>query len=278
MNLLSLPIEIQRLAQIGDDEVLDTDIWTDYFKLGIRDEHIPALMEILENIADFSRSDADDPTGYLPMHSWRALVSLKADIAIPLMVSLLDRDDVDNDTLISEELPHALGKMGPAVYPALSLVLKNKTHGRWARNDAAEAMAIYATHHPEDRLRVINDLSDVLADYQTADPVDNAILIELLGKLKAIEAAPLVEQVYSSDRVDQAFIGDYEDFQVNVGLLNARLTAPNNSPISPLSFMDGFSGVSIPPGKTKEDSKTKKKRKQAEQTRKANRPRHKKKK
>jgi hypothetical protein len=278
MNLHTLPIEVQRLAQLGDPEGLDSGTWQDYIGLGIRQEHILPLMSILENIDDFSCEDADDFTAFLPMHAWRALSILQAQEAIPILVSLLDRDDSVCDELISEDLPAALAKIGPEVYSSLYTLLMDKTHGRWARTDAAEALALLAKNYPEQRSNVINALTEALSEYQTSNPENNAILVELLMNLKAVEAAPIVEQAYHSGRVDQLFIGDWEDFQVSVGLLNERQTSPLHSQVSPGSFMDGFPSFSEPERITKEDSKTKKTRKMAEKSKKINRQRHKKKK
>jgi hypothetical protein len=170
MNLLSLPIEIQRLAQISDEEGLDSVIWPDYAALGIREEHIPALISILENIDDFLEMDGNEPAVFLPMHAGRILATLQVDHAIPLMISLLDRDDTESDQILSEELPTTLGRRGPAVFPPLHELLKDKKHGHWARLDAAEAMQVFAMKHPDYRSAVVSDLSDALAEYQTADP------------------------------------------------------------------------------------------------------------
>lgn len=275
MNILSLPIEVQRLAKIGDDEVLNTGIWPDYGSMGIGEEHIPVLMSILENYDDFSQQ-MDDPTGFLPMHAWRALATLKADSAIQLMLNLFNHEDEESDEVIGEDLPQAMGRMGPAVYDPLNDWLKDKTHGHRSRMDAAEALMYYAIQNPGDRLRVIDDLANALSDYQTQDPSENAILIGLLMNLNAVEAAPIVEQAYNSGNVEEYFIGDWEDWQVAVGLLKERQTSPQRSQISPASFMDGYEGRFGAPGKKKEDDRTKKKRKQAEKSKKVNRRKKKK--
>jgi hypothetical protein len=41
-----------------------------------------------------------------------------------------------------------------------------------------------------------------------------------------VEAAPLVERAYQADRVDLSILGDYEDFQMAIGLLKKRQTPP----------------------------------------------------
>jgi hypothetical protein len=278
MYLLSLPPEVQLLAKIGDDTTPGQK-WPDYGAMGIRNEHIPALISILENLDELPVAEEADNADFLPMHAWRALAYLKAEEAIPLMVRLLDHADTDFDDLIDEALPEALGKMGAAAYPVLSEMLFNQSNAMWARLNAAEALMLFAIDHPDDRLRVINTLSEALENFQSEDFTFNSILIDDLIKLKGVEAAPLVEKVYESDKLDPYFSGDWEDFQVQVGLIKERTTSPTRNQISPGSFSDGFSGLPGSlgsAGKSKEDIKTKKKRKEANKSKKANR--HKKKK
>jgi hypothetical protein len=289
MNLLSLPLEVQRLGQITDENVLYGDAWPDYLAGGIREEHIPALVSILENVTDFFNEDIEDAIMYLPMHAWRALTLLGVEKAIPLMVSLLDHADLDDNDTISDDLPLVLSQMGKAVYPHLSNFLREITHNAWARMDAAKALSLYARNHPEDRLRVIGDLSAVLDDHANFNSSQTAMLIQHLAGMKAVEAASHVEQAFTSGRVDIGFFGDWEDFQVDVGLLKERITSSEKLQVSPTSFLDGMLNNAKTPkvpiypkstrsGSVKEDHLIKKKRKQTGQSRKAIRQKKKKKK
>ncbi|MBE0696918.1 MAG: hypothetical protein IH586_08335 [Anaerolineaceae bacterium] len=138
---------------------------------------------------------------------------------------------------------------------------------------------LFARDNPDERLRVVDTLCEALADFQSAEITYNTILIDFLISLKAVEAAPLIKPIYEADRVDPVFVGDWEDFQVKVGLLKERLTSRANHQVSPASFSDGISdpsGFTESTKKGKEDQKTKKKRKQALQSKKTSRRKKKK--
>lgn len=51
-------------------------------------------------------------------------------------------------------------------------------------------------------------------------------MISYLVDLKALEALPLIEQVFASGNVDLFVCGDFEDVQIELGLLEERLTPP----------------------------------------------------
>lgn len=67
---------------------------------------------------------------------------------------------------------------------------------------------------------------------------------ELLGSvvgdlldLDAVEAAPAMERAFAEDRVDLSAAGDWEDVQVELGLLPARITPTRNY------FLEAFPGL-----------------------------------
>ena len=45
-----------------------------------------------------------------------------------------------------------------------------------------------------------------------------------LAELKVVEAAPLMEEAFAARRVDDMVMGDWEDVQIELGLLAERLT------------------------------------------------------
>jgi hypothetical protein len=57
-----------------------------------------------------------------------------------------------------------------------------------------------------------------LGSYAQQDPTINAWLIDLLTEWHAVETAPLIEQVFSANVVDEAVHGDWENIQIALGL------------------------------------------------------------
>jgi len=65
-----------------------------------------------------------------------------------------------------------------------------------------------------------------LEQFERNDETVNSFIISYLADLKAVEAAPLVERAYQADVVDLSVQGDFEDWQIELGLLEKRLTPP----------------------------------------------------
>jgi hypothetical protein len=56
----------------------------------------------------------------------------------------------------------------------------------------------------------------------------NSYLISSLINLRAVEAAPLMEEAFAANHVDISIVGDWEDVQIELGLLSGRLTTKPN--------------------------------------------------
>jgi hypothetical protein len=67
-----------------------------------------------------------------------------------------------------------------------------------------------------------------LGVYSTNDPNLNGCLVSDLADLKQPSTYPLVEAAFQADQVDEAVMGDWEEFQIEVGLLEQRITQPKH--------------------------------------------------
>lgn len=253
MKLLSLPYEVQELMRLENSSLIVDLPWVDYLTLGINSEHIPVLIEVLEEIDDYPLCEDNTPCSWLPLHAWRALAQLQAENAIPTMINLLNLIDEEDDEIIQVDLPVALSRMCPAAVPLLNEFMGDPANGPWARLAAAEALQIAAVEQPDLRRPAIEILSLALETNSSKDVTQNSVLVDLLKKLNAAEAAPLVEQLYTAKKIDVSICGDWEDFQVGVGLLKERLSPPPTNLLSPTSFLDGIVG----PASTPQDRKSK---------------------
>lgn len=238
MQLRDLPPTLQKLATLGDTG-LSAD-WIDYRALGIGQEHISDLIPIIEHTTDYWEDalDDSDPEGWIPVHAWRALGQLQAVEAIPALLALLPLiEDIDSD-LIQEELPEVFQAIGPAAVEPLSPALLDPTLDTWSRLAVAEGLTQIANAYPETRVEVVDLLIRALEDYTQQPPTFNGFIICYLADLKAIEAYALVEEAYISGLVDESILGDWEDFQINVGLLDQRI-----SPARPRFSYDFSEGI-----------------------------------
>lgn len=214
------------LISLGEERARVSE-WPNYLDLGITSEHIPELIRILDEIEAFwPEEESDAPEVFAPIHAWRALGQLKAEQAVPSLMHLIVWNEEHNADWIMEEVPDVMGLIGPASIPPLRDYLLNPDKLEWASVTVAHSLAEVGQRHPEQRAACVEALMAGLEQYAENGEMINAYLISFLADLEAVEAALLVERAYQVDAVDLSVLGDFEDFQIEVGLLQERLTPP----------------------------------------------------
>jgi hypothetical protein len=226
----SYPEPVARLLTLGETKILEA---RDYLKMGFRREHIPDLINLVEDVElrslPWGENDEVPPEVYAQVHAWRALGQLEATEAIPALIGLLYWIDEDGDDFVGEEVPVVLGKLGAAAIQPCQEYLADRSKGDYARIAAGGALAKIGKQHPETRDDCVQALMSTLENYQADDVTINAFTLSELADLKAVEAAPLAEEIFRAGCADESVMGDYEDFQVEVGLLEKRIT-PGRGP------------------------------------------------
>ena len=206
--------------------------WPDYLSLGITPEHVAALVRMATDLA-LDRSD-DGRESWAPVHARRALGQLgDARAAGPLLDLIPELDDYDD--LGREELSVVLGMLGPDALPAIAAFLGRRDVGPFDRGVAAGAVAHVARRFPDARAGCVAVLAEALSHHAVQDPDLNGLIVAALLDLKAVEAAGVIERAYAADDVEVIMNGDWEDAQIELGLLDARLTPrPNYAALSGL--------------------------------------------
>ena len=198
--------------------------WPNYKKFGLRPEHIPELIRVLEKVGEFwpDEPTQNEPEVYAPIHAWRALAQFKSEQAIPVLFDLIFWNEGNDVDWIMEEIPDAIGMIGPACIPPLHNYLVSPEKTTWASVTMAHSLAEIGKQYPQSRIDCANVLLAALEQYQTNDETINGFLISYLTDLKAVESVPLVERVYQAGMVDLSIIGDFEDFKEWMGLTKKR--------------------------------------------------------
>jgi hypothetical protein len=147
---------------------------------------------------------------------------MRAVEAVEPLLSLLDRAP-DDDWLL-DDLPRALGLIGAPAIPAVARYLAEPHHPIWSRIAAGTALAETAKAHPDARGDCVTALTHQLRLFATQDSELNAFLVCDLLDLQAVESAPVMEGAFAANRIDLSINGDWEDVQVELGMLPARLT------------------------------------------------------
>lgn len=257
----------------------DGEEWLDYSTLDISRDHIPELirlvedheMRIMEPPVDLP-DDEDLPEWYAQIHAWRALGQLKAEEAIPAILGILHQVDDEDDDWLGEDAEEVFALIGPVAIAPIAEYLREDTNGLYARVQAAESLYAMGNAHPDTRDECARILASVLENYEKNDEGLNGFIVHDLIRLKAVEHIDLIERAFKSGNVDEMIMGDFEDVQVELGLLEKRITKPARPPF--LDMLSGQDEIFEPEKRANPDKKKEKnKRKQEKKSRKKNRKR-----
>jgi hypothetical protein len=247
--------------------------WRDYPALGLAAEHVPELARMALD-KDLHRADLESAEVWAPLHAWRALGQLRAESAVEPLLLLLGRIDDDDDEWVQGDLPRVFGMIGPAAMPGLRDFLADGEHGEWARIAAGEGLVDMVERFPESRDQAVAIITDQLRRFAEQERVVNAFLVEALCNLKAVESAAVIEQAFAADTVDLSVLGDWEEAQILLGLLEKRVTPAPNFLTMEFGLSPSFGRPRVgKPASHKASKQKKAQRKQAKASRRRNRRR-----
>lgn len=252
---------VDRLLKLGG-EPARRRTWPDYRNLGLEDRHVPDLIRMAADPALHAEEEVS-AAGWAPIHAWRALGQLRAPEAAEPLLALLERE-MDN-AWVFEEVPAVLGMIGPAALPGATLALFDESRDPLLREAAAGIIANVAHEYPERRDEAAGVLAKQLEDWRDQSPEMNAYLVTYLVEMNDTAAAPVMQAAFEAGRVNETITGDWEDVQIDLGLLDERLTPPRDH---------GFGGPGDAPrgpAAARSAGKAKSKRKAEKQSRKKNR-------
>ena len=198
--------------------------WRDYRADGLSEDDVPELIRMIHDETLNGAKD-EQTAAWAPVHAWRALGQLRAPDAVTSLVDCLVAADEQDDDWALDEIPTVLGLIGPGALPALRTLLHDAGNSNGVQNAAMLAVLAIAEEHPTAHNACVELLSALLA--QSADNTrwTNGVLIGALIELHALDHAPLMEQAFAQDRVDLSVNGDWQEVQIELGLLNARTSA-----------------------------------------------------
>jgi hypothetical protein len=211
---------VDRLLKLGP-EPARRRTWPDYRTLGLEPRHVPALVRMA---TDPALHAAPDAKAWAPVHAWRALGQLEAPEAAGPLLALLERE-LEN-AWVYEEVPGVLGMIGPAALQGATLLLFDEARGEELRIAAAGVIANVAHEHPDRLAEAAAILAKQLEDWPHQGKLLNAYLVADLAGLRHADAAPVMEAAFAADAVDLSVLGDWEDVQVEMGLIPERTTPP----------------------------------------------------
>jgi hypothetical protein len=257
---------VVELLTLGRPEELGD--WPDYLERGFTTEHIDELSRMAVDW-ELHEDESDDELYWAPVYAWRILGQLKAEEALDSLIFLAGIIDEFDSDWIGEELPEVFGMIGPSAIPHLKKFLKEGGDKLWGRVLAADSLQVIGNKYYQAKVTCINVLLEQLKEFFDNHELLNAALVSSLIDLKGTEALPVIEEAYEADMVDPMVCGDWEDVQIEFGILKNRVTPPRY----------GFSDFFAPTPETaqnKDKKKAKAKSKQQQQSKKQNRKKKKK--
>jgi hypothetical protein len=258
---------VAQLLDLGEEPARQRP-WPDYVALGLTPEHVPELLRLLTD-PEVQEYREGSPGGFWPpIHAWRALGQLQAEEALQPLFKLLH--EPDEGDWISSEIPRVLGMIGPAAISTARRMAAREDLDAYTRYAAMSVLTAVATRWPEARDQCVEVLTAFLRNWEDQEPEFNASVIAELVEMNATESAPLMAAAFQSEAVDLSMNGDWEDVQVELGLLAERIT-PRPS-YFPFRLRTPSARTAAPPhGRGRSGQKTKNRRKDARAARKRNR-------
>ncbi|MBW4578112.1 MAG: DUF1186 domain-containing protein [Tildeniella nuda ZEHNDER 1965/U140] len=215
MSLDTYHDPVAKLLTYGDCHEMDLHDWHNYPEtVGLTVDDAPELIRMATDPALWELDD-DRLDVWAPIHAWRSLGQLHAEAAIVPLTQLFQERDSD---WVTEELPKVYAMLGTAAIPVLADYLHDTAHETWARNTSVDCLLEIARSHPESRDACVAPMLQQLESSAENDIDLNTILISALLDLKAVEAAPLIEQAFAAERVDEFMVGSWAGVQVELGL------------------------------------------------------------
>ena len=215
-------LPVSQLLSVGDARKLRK--WPDYpatYNLTVA--HVPDLVHMMQD-EGLNWADSDSDEVWAPIHAWRTLGQLRAESAIDaIMDTFYTIDDWDLDWQM-EEYPTILAMIGPAAIPALKAYLADNQNGVWSRVTAQTAVGKIGNQYAQSRDECVAILATQLLNHEQQDSSLNAFLIGSLMDLNAIETSDIMEDAFNAGNVDLSVQGDWEEVQIELGLLKQRIT------------------------------------------------------
>jgi len=244
-----------------------------YHTMGFTAEHVPELIRMSID-PELNWSDAETDEVWAPIHAWRVLGMLRAPEAIEPLLALFD--DLEDSDWPANELPHVFGLIGPRAILPITRFLSDRSRDEYARSGAVSGLTEIARHWPEARAECVSVLARLLDDPAEEDAFASFVVCELMD-LRGVEAASVIERAFAENRIDISIPGDWEDVQVGLGLLPARITPKPRYHIFPglVPFRDRETRSSAVSGGSGAAAKAAAKRKREKEARRKNRRRKK---
>ncbi len=208
---------VDQLLSLGDCR---GSHWPNYGAMSFAPEHVPELIRMATD-PGLDWGGPDSVEVWAPIHAWRVLGLLRAEKAIEPLLRVFD--EWEDSDWPANELPHVFGLIGPQSILPITRFVADRSRDEYPRTAALSGLTEIARHWPKARAECVSVLTRLLDDPAEEGAFQSFVVCELMD-LEAVEAAAIIERAYDEERIDISIPGDWEDVQVRLGLLAARIT------------------------------------------------------
>jgi hypothetical protein len=209
--------------------------WPNYAaEFGLGREHIAELVRLACDAA-LHWGDPDSSEVWAPVHAWRALGQLQAEVSVPPLLAFLKT--AGDDEAAGQELPVVFGMIGPAAIPHIVGFLSDRSNPTSAAITAIDGIKEIAERHAKCRAECVDILARTLDQHPRANRSINGFAISALIDLAAVEAIDAMRQAFRRKSVDISIAGDEEDVEIALGLRVRRSTPAPAYTIVPTDWL-----------------------------------------
>jgi hypothetical protein len=208
------------------------ETWPDYPSLyGLTIADLPELMRLS---VDPKPPGNKDDNGHLEwmIHALRTVAQLDPTKAIDLYLQQLQV--FEGDDYIWEEARAICRIAGVEAIAPLTTFLRNTAADEWSRVSVIDGLEEIAIADPQYRDACVQSLIEQLRLHkQEPSEAVNSALVDNLARLKALEAADLIAEVFATGELDEFRTGSWPAVQVRLGLKSESDFSPDELKATP---------------------------------------------
>ncbi len=184
-------------------------------ELGLGSQHIPDLIRMGVDRALLSANSGSLDV-WAAIHAWRVLGQLGAEDAIAPLIQLFH--ELEDNDLVSEELPKVFSKIGAAAISPLTAYLADDSHQLFSRVNAINSLEEIAKQNENFRNDCILVLTQQLKYYKNNSPELNGFIVAALINLAGKSSASVIKLAFAENQVAEDIVGSWEEVKECLGI------------------------------------------------------------
>ncbi|MFB2768115.1 HEAT repeat domain-containing protein [Pelatocladus sp. BLCC-F211] len=228
---------VEKLLTLGDCHKI-TNEYNYTAELGLDTEHIPDLIRMAID-QRFNGADSGSLEMWGPIHAWRALGQLGAEVAIEPLIQLFH--ELEDSDWVNEEMPKVYGRFGEIAIPRLQAYLADESHGIFPRITAIHCLEEICKQHPDTRQKCITVLTQQLKLFAHNPQEINGFLVASLIELQAVESATVIKSAFVGQSVPDEITGSWDDVCQILDINSDEIALFTDISLDGVSQLDNFS-------------------------------------